>query len=207
MNARPELLLFAGPNGSGKTTVINFLRRAGRQFPDYANADDIARTLPGTLEERNQQSQLIVRQRRDQAISSRSSFCYETVMSHSSHVEAMRAAQLRGFFVRLIFVTTDDPDINVARVENRVQEGGHAVPPDRIVTRYRRIFANTLIPAIAAADEALLFDTTFGGKEAEPQFVLHVKGWFVAVQNTNNLVWPTQIIERMRRDTRFNFRT
>jgi predicted ABC-type ATPase len=59
----------------------------------------------------------------------------------------------------LIFVATDDPGINRARVANRVTHGGHDVPADRIEARYHRCLAN-LPAAIRAADDAQIFDNS-----------------------------------------------
>lgn len=44
----------------------------------------------------------------------------------------------RGFDVTVYFVATRDPEINVNRVERRVDLGGHDVPKDRIIARYFR---------------------------------------------------------------------
>ena len=46
-----RLRIFAGPNGSGKTTIINSVRAAKVNdkpidFGNYINADDITRDLP-----------------------------------------------------------------------------------------------------------------------------------------------------------------
>ena len=203
MAGQPTLLVIGGPNGSGKTTALDFLARAGRAIPNYANADEVARSLSGDLDERNTRAQIIVRERRDAAIASGSSFSYETVMSHHSHVEAMKAARANGFFVQLVFVTTDDPALNVARVANRVAEGGHDVPRDRIIGRYRRIFKDTLFPALVAADEAYLFDTTRGDRQARPQFVAHLRGWHLTIKDDAGLSWPIPLLQNIRTDPRF----
>jgi predicted ABC-type ATPase len=57
------------------------------------------------------------------------SFTFETVMSHPSKVEFMRDARAAGYRTYLYFVSTEDPDINLDRVNIRVQGGGHPVAP------------------------------------------------------------------------------
>ncbi len=89
-------------------------------------------------------------------------FTFETVMSHPSKVEMLRAAQRVGYRIYLYFIATDDPEINRSRVRNRVKLGGHPVPEDKITTRYHRSLA--LLPAaIRATNRAYIFDNS-GGK-------------------------------------------
>jgi predicted ABC-type ATPase len=151
--------MIAGPNGSGKSTLTNELMKLGLVFGDYLNADDIAATLSGSMMEIALAAQNEVRVRREAALAERRDHCFETVMSHPSHIDHLRAARAAGFETRLYFVATDDPEINVARVANRVLHGGHDVPVDRIVSRYHRCLS--LLPdAIAAADDCLIFDNS-----------------------------------------------
>ncbi len=59
----------------------------------------------------------------------------------------------------LQFVALDDPELNVARVDQRVAQGGHPVLKDRIIARYYRALA--LLPsAIATSDRTVLYDNT-----------------------------------------------
>ena len=80
-------------------------------------------------------------------------------MSHPSKVDVMRRARSLGFHVTLFFVGVEEPTINIARVAQRVAQGGHDVPRDRIVARYHRTMA--LLPdAVVAADHSVIFDNT-----------------------------------------------
>jgi predicted ABC-type ATPase len=58
----------------------------------------------------------------------------------------------------LIVVCLDDPKRLLARVAGRVTEGGHAVPPERILARYPRTLANLSV-AVRSADVAILYDS------------------------------------------------
>jgi len=46
MVGRPVLTIFAGPNGSGKTSIYKAFS-LHKKIPNYINADDIARELKG----------------------------------------------------------------------------------------------------------------------------------------------------------------
>ena len=87
------------------------------------------------------------------------SFTLETVMSFSDKVELLRNAQLRGFRTYLYFIATEDPIINISRVRHRVKMGGHPVPEDKIISRYRRSL-DLLREAVRYSHRAYIFDNS-----------------------------------------------
>ena len=91
------------------------------------------------------------------------SFTFETVMSSPDKIDFLYKAQEAGYRTYLYFVATEDPDINVARVQTRVEMGGHPVAEDKIRERYGRSLG--LLPeALMYADRAYIFDNSGGGK-------------------------------------------
>lgn len=86
-------------------------------------------------------------------------FSFETVMSHPSKVDELSNAAENGYKVYLYFVCTDDPLVNVQRVENRVEKGGHPVNDDKISSRYYKALEN-LMGAIKVSYRAYLFDNS-----------------------------------------------
>jgi predicted ABC-type ATPase len=155
----PRLVIIAGPNGSGKTTLTRQLLADGFDFGKYINPDDIAATLDGAYEERVRRAQKIADELRDRFIAEKRDFAFETVMSHESKLEVMRRARVAGFHLTLLFVATENPCINVERVEARVRRGGHSVPHDRIIARYARTMT-ALIDAMLLVDRTVLFDNS-----------------------------------------------
>lgn len=87
------------------------------------------------------------------------SFTFETVMSHPSKVEVLQAAQTRGYRTYLYFIATEDPEINISRVQHRIKMGGHPVAKDKIVDRYKRSL-ELLIQAIQFSNRAYIFDNS-----------------------------------------------
>jgi predicted ABC-type ATPase len=155
----PFLLVIAGPNGSGKSTLTNYLIEAGIDFGEYINPDEIAATLDLPEPVRSKQAQAIADVQRDRCLTSRLNFSFETVMSHRSKVDFMIRADDAGYDVTIYFVCTSDPETNIRRVENRVSSGGHDVPHERIVARYRRTLE--LLPyAALVARRTVLFDNS-----------------------------------------------
>lgn len=155
-NPRPLLVVYAGPNGSGKSTITEE-DISGRGFPDlYINADDIAREQKiGAYEAAVEAARI-----RRAALDARISFAMETVMSTPDKIEFMREAKGKGYRVHLEYITTQDPDLNVLRVHDRVLDGGHDVPDDKILSRYDR--SMKLLPkAVEIADSATIYNNSF----------------------------------------------
>ena len=96
---------------------------------------------------------------RQKLIEASVSFTFETVMSSPDKVTLLQKAQQRGYRTYLYYVATDDPAINVLRVRHRVMMGGHAVPEDKIVSRYERSL-RLLNEAIEHTNRAYLFDNS-----------------------------------------------
>lgn len=90
---------------------------------------------------------------------SQQTFTIETVMSAPDKVEFLAEAQRAGFRTYLYYVATEDPAINISRVEIRVREGGHDVPADKITTRYYRSL-DLLWEAIEYSSRAYVFDNS-----------------------------------------------
>lgn len=88
-----------------------------------------------------------------------SSYSFESVMSHPSKLNELRAAKEMGYKTYLYFVCTQDPEINVSRVMNRVEKGGHNVDKEKIISRYYDTLQQ-LLPALRLVDKAFLFDNS-----------------------------------------------
>lgn len=96
---------------------------------------------------------------RHKLIEGSKSFTFETVMSFPDKIEFLRMAQSRGYRTYLYYVATEDPAINISRVRYRVKMGGHPVPEDKIVSRYKRSL-NLLKDAIPFTNRAYIFDNS-----------------------------------------------
>ena len=88
------------------------------------------------------------------------------------------------------FITTSDPLINLQRVKNRVENGGHDVPDNKIHDRYFRTM-NNIYQAFKLADRAYFFDNSkekvngsfdFFAEKNEKQLIIYdpdsVPQWF-----------------------------
>ena len=87
------------------------------------------------------------------------SFSFETVMSSADKVQFLKTAQSHGYRTYLYYVATEDPKINIDRVRQRIEKGGHPVPEDKIVSRYHRSL-ELLADAIRNTNRTYLWDNT-----------------------------------------------
>lgn len=96
---------------------------------------------------------------RRRLLDARADLTFETVMSSPDKVALLGEARARGYRTYLYYVATRDPAINITRVRHRVRAGGHAVPEDKIVSRYHRSLA-LLYDAVRVTDRAYVFDNS-----------------------------------------------
>lgn len=160
---KPVFYLLAGPNGAGKSTLYRALVLAGTipATAEFVNADlyegahlqHVADPV-----QRSEQARHWADERRSALLQASQSFVSETVFSHESKLALMQEAQAKGFFVLLLVVALDQPERLLARVAQRVTEGGHHVPPERILARYPRTLAH-LTQAVRLAHAAILYDS------------------------------------------------
>ena len=149
--SKPVILVFAGPNGSGKTTIKKHLTHYGV----YINADDLKKEYSLTDIEAAQKAEAF----RNKLLEKEADFTFETVLSTERNLLLLRKAKESGYEIHCIYVLTCNVDINVARVRGRVLEGGHGVPEDKIRKRY--IKALELLPDIVpVCNKLLIYDNS-----------------------------------------------
>jgi predicted ABC-type ATPase len=96
---------------------------------------------------------------RQNLLTYRRSFTFETVMSSKDKIELLQKAQQLGYRTYLYYVATQDTDINISRVNLRVLQGGHNVSSDKIIQRYYRSL-DLLREAIKFSNRSYIFDNS-----------------------------------------------
>lgn len=154
----PALHLLVGPNGAGKTTFFERVLGPATHLP-FINADLIARReWPGAEEAHGHEAAALAELARNAAIGKRRSFAAETVFSHPSKVELIRAAQAAGYLVFLHVILVSE-ELTVMRARLRAAQGGHSVPEEKVRERYRRLWTNVVV-ALRLADETAVYDNS-----------------------------------------------
>lgn len=133
-----QLWILVGGNGAGKSTFYRlFLQPLGLPF---VNADRIAGIVyPDNPEAHSYEAARLAEQQRQDLLLRGMSFCFETIYSHPSRIDFVAQAKALGYQVVMVMIHLQDPSLNQARISQRVSEGGHAVPPEKVVSRIPRL--------------------------------------------------------------------
>lgn len=155
----PQLWIVAGPNGSGKTSLTR--KHLLGKLP-IVNPDEIAAQQSGpgrspldVAMQAGRQALAIQRRHIDQ----RDTFALETTFSGNRELALIQEAKAAGYKVNLVYLCTNSPMTSMARIAQRVRDGGHFVPDDDVARRYQRSLAN-LAAGVSTVDRAWLLDNT-----------------------------------------------
>lgn len=147
----PEILVFAGPNGSGKSTINSYIKSKGK----YINADDIKMSTGFS----DLKAAKFAESLREDCLNKKEDFTFETVLSTERNLNLLRKAKDFGYFIRCIYVLTNDPFVNILRVSGRFENGGHSVPKEKIISRYYKSI-NFIPELIDLCDIMHIYDNT-----------------------------------------------
>lgn len=153
---KPVLIVIAGPNGSGKTTITSkILRHEWLEDAVYVNPDIVAQEMFGDWNSMDaiKKSVEYCEELRESCLRNHQSLIFETVLSAEDKIVFIKRAKEAGFFIRLFFVSTEHPSINASK----------------IISRYYKSIVNCL-KASKYADRTYVYDNTAENTEAQILF-------------------------------------
>lgn len=192
---KPILIVIAGPNGSGKTSITRkILQHQWLEDCVYINPDDIAKDTFGdwNSNEAVLKAAILSTQMREDCIAEGKSLIFETVFSATDKIDFVKRAKDKGYFIRIFFVGTESPTINASRIARRVMEGGHDVPITKIISRYSKSIANCCIVS-KIVDRAYIYDNSV--EFAEPTLLFRVIDGVITKEYTSNIQWAKPILD------------
>ncbi len=180
----PKLLIVAGPNGSGKTSLTKrFFSPLGiAEDTIIVNPDVFARDLVDSAADMEKVRLIAARKAlkmHKNLIANKTDFIVETTMAGQSPLNLMKNAKSAGYEILLLYVCLDNPLKSVERVRQRVNLGGHHVPEDEIKRRYKRSLEN-LPQVICGTDFGFIMDNS----STLASLVAEVKSGTVIVHNS-----------------------
>ncbi len=193
---KPVLIVIAGPNGSGKTSVTSkILQHEWMEDSVYINPDIIAQERFGDWNSMDAIKKAVVycEEWREKCLVERKSLIFETVLSAKDKINYIERAKKAGFFVRLFFVCTKSPAINASRIAQRVMKGGHDVPITKVISRYQKSILNCKYIA-SKVDRTYLYDNSID--DAEAMLLIRFSDGKIVKRYIENMPeWANQIIE------------
>lgn len=195
------LIVFAGPNGSGKSTLVkilnnpdmpyicpdNYVRENLKKFPGVKISIEQLRDLYTLAKKQAELDRLIL-------LDNEITFAFETVFSNPDKLKFIELARSRGYIIQIVFITTNDPKINIKRVKKRYDSGGHYVEEEAVIRRYANAM-NQLPQIIKAADQALLFDNS--EEEGTPKLVMEKENESLTFY-PDIPTWAYNLIDKLR---------
>ncbi len=130
---------------------------------------------------------------RDWLLRQQSSFCFETVFSHPSKIDFIANAKGLGYEIILVFIHLDTAALNQARVAQRVAEGGHNVPTEKIIQRIPRTISY-ITKALPLVDRARLYDNSSASAPFQP--VADIQHEKITVYQTPLPDWAHSVVSQ-----------
>ncbi len=153
------MIVIAGPPGSGKTTAFPL----DAMGIDAFNIDDRCAQLVGSYQAIPREVRSAVASECEhfvlRHIDQHKSFAVETTLRTAASIRQAGLAAQRGFRTEMNFVATASPDVNIARVTQRAQAGGHAASEGEVRDIYAKSLAN-LGEAVRSFDRCTVYDAT-----------------------------------------------
>jgi predicted ABC-type ATPase len=190
----PRVVVLAGINGAGKTTASQDLLTNVLKIPTFVNADAIARGLNGLNPEAEsfRAGRIMLDQLNDLA-RRREGFAFETTLSARTYAVWLRDLRMTaGYEVLLYYYWLNSPEMAIARVAQRVRNGGHFVPDADIRRRYARSVRNFLELYRPIADEWEVYDNTWGQRallamgSSDDEAIDHPDTWAAFLRSAEN---------------------
>ncbi len=183
----PRLYIISGPNGSGKTTASYSLLPELLDCSEFVNSDEFAKHLaPFAPESAYITASRLMLKKVQYLFDRREDFCIETTLATRSLVKTVRKAQQQGYYVTVLYMWLNSPDIAVERVAQRVLSGGHDIPEKTIRRRYQMGLNYLFHTYMPVCDKWILADNT------TPPFEIIAEGSKKGLQ-IHNMAKYTQI--------------
>jgi predicted ABC-type ATPase len=134
---RKKIIIIAGPNGAGKTTFARSFLPVEAQCSRFINADLIAAGLsPFAPDAEAFKAGRLMLEEIATCVRRGESFAFETTLAGLSYLTRIKQWRVQGYHVSLFFLCLPDAETAIARVSERVRQGGHNIPKAVIRRRF-----------------------------------------------------------------------
>lgn len=156
-----DVIIIGGPNGAGKTSSAPAIIPRRLQIHEFVNADEIARGLsPFDPEGNAVAAGRLMLERIRGLVRSGTSFAFETTCAGRGHAQWLRECKSQGWRVTLLFLWLPTPEAALDRVAKRVRDGGHSIPREVVIRRWKAGARNMRDVYLPLSDIAMIYDNS-----------------------------------------------
>lgn len=139
----PQCIIIPGPNGAGRTTFAKQFLAQEVNIIRFVNADLIAAGLSPLCPEMAQiaAGRLFLSEVKRLA-QEKVDFAFETTMSGTTYLRFLKKWKAEGYFIKIIYLRVNSPELSLERIATRVSQGGHNVPKEAVLRRFDRSWNN-----------------------------------------------------------------
>jgi len=166
--SQKKIIIIAGPNGAGKTTFAEEFLPKEADCATFVNADLIAAGIAPFAPEQAafRAGRLMLEEISNHARKGRN-FAFETTLSGKGYAQLIPIWKTQGYVVKLFFLQLPSPELAIARVRQRVRQGGHSIPEAVIRRRFSAGLFNFNHLYQAIVNEWALYDNS----DSEPALI------------------------------------
>ncbi|MCX6957427.1 MAG: zeta toxin family protein [Verrucomicrobiae bacterium] len=142
-NETPQCIIIAGPNGAGKTTFAKQFLAQEVDIIHFVNADLIAAGLSPLRPQLAEiaAGRLFLSELKKLA-AAKIDFAFETTLSGHAYLRFLKKWKAEGYFIKIIYLRINSPELSLDRIATRVTQGGHDVPREAVLRRFDRSWNN-----------------------------------------------------------------
>lgn len=153
--------IIAGPNGSGKTTFAKKFLPEYAKCPNFVNADLIANGLsPFSPRSAAIKAGKLVLGQIQEFAEMGVHFAFESTLAGKLYVNLFKKLKAKGYRLNLFFLWVPNAELAIARIKDRVAEGGHHVPTEDVRRRFDRSIYNFFKLYSPLLDKWMLFNNS-----------------------------------------------
>lgn len=175
-----NIYIIAGSNGSGKTTFARTFLPEYVKCLHFINSDLIAKGLsPFSPPAFAMKAGRLVLEQMNDLAEKGAEFGFETTLSGKFYINRLKNLKKMGYALHLFFLWIPSTELAIARIKDRVSEGGHHVPARDVRRRFSRGITNFFKFYRPLLDSWILLDNS----SVMPGLIAKEKGSQLAIAN------------------------